>query len=248
MGSAPFNAMRHADRSSPSRRRSARAASAYAKLGPPVTVPRCSDIQRIQSPGDARKSCGGAIARSKPVTIGVIRRPMRPMSWYSGSHETPRSAGPSPAPSTMASMLFSRQRWARTTPFGSSVEPLVNWMMPSASGSSGGRSHARGAPRSSSRPTTGGSPGSTTRNGASCGSTTTTVASAFAIRRRVWRANSSMEPRRIGSGRHTSVAPASQVASIAVTSAREVGPSSATWSPGPMPRAWSAAATPWASS
>ncbi len=81
IGSAPLSAMRHAERSMPSSRRIARAASAYAKFGPAVTVPRYSDIHRIQSAGAARKSCGGAIARSKPVSIGVMSSPMRPMSW-----------------------------------------------------------------------------------------------------------------------------------------------------------------------
>ena len=74
------------------------------------------------------------------------------------------------------------------------------------------------------------------------------MASAFATRRRVASTNSSIEPSRIGSGSIATVAPVSHVAWIAVTSARDVGPSSPTVTPGPAPRAWSAAAIARASS
>ena len=58
----------------------ARAASAYPKFGAQVTVPRKSDIHRSQSAGAARKSVGAPSTRSKPVSIGVIKSPMSPMS------------------------------------------------------------------------------------------------------------------------------------------------------------------------
>ncbi len=78
--------------------------------------------------------------------------------------------------------------------------------------------------------------------GASSGSTSTRETSALAIRVRVCATNSSMEDNRIGSGRTTTVAPASQMAWMAVTSGREVGPSRATCEPGPTPNAWRLAA------
>ena len=53
---------------------------------------------------------------------------------------------------------------------------------------------------------------------------------------------------RIGKGRTIEVSPASQHARTAVTSARLVGPSTATWSPGIKPCDWRAAATAHASS
>ena len=64
---------------------------------------------------------------------------MRPMSWYSGSHETPISD--EPAGSGMSAL--SAAHWAisarcvRATGLGSTVEPLENWMSPSPSGSTG---------------------------------------------------------------------------------------------------------------
>jgi hypothetical protein len=64
----------------------------------------------------------------------------------------------------------------------------------------------------------------------------------------VWATNSGIDPMRIGSGRTTTVAPASHVASMAVTSARDVGPAMATWSPGASPLAWRRAAMARASS
>ena len=76
----------------------------------------------------------------------------------------------------------------------------------------------------------------------------TTVASARSMRRRVWSTNSSIEPSRIGSGRATTAPPASQIACNDVTSARDVGPMTATCDPGSTPRAWSTAAMARASS
>ena len=78
--SAPLSASRQLDRSSAPARRNARAASAYEKLGPAVIVPRYSEIHSSQLDGLARKSCGAPSTNSKPLSIGVIRRPMSPMS------------------------------------------------------------------------------------------------------------------------------------------------------------------------
>src|SRR5690606_12187364 len=85
-------------------------------------------------------------------------------------------------------------------------------------------------------------------NAASSGSTRHRAASAWRTRWRVWATNSSTDDSRIGSGSTTTVAPASQVAWMAVTSSRVVGDSRATWSPGRTPRAWRAAAYPLACS
>ncbi len=79
-------------------------------------------------------------------------------------------------------------------------------------------------------------------NGASSGSTSTSDTSALMMRVLVWATNSSIEESRMGSGSTTTVAPVSQIAWIAVASGREVGPRSATWSPGPTPFAWRLAA------
>ena len=81
MVSAPLSARRQLERSSAPARRSARAASAYEKLGPAVMVPRYSEIHSNQLSGAARKSCGAPNTSSKPFSIGVIKSPMSPMSW-----------------------------------------------------------------------------------------------------------------------------------------------------------------------
>src|SRR4051794_2304958 len=216
-------------------------------------VPRYRDIHCIQLAGAARKSCGAPSTSSKPVSIGVISSPMRPMSWYSGSHDTARSAWVISAPAMIASMLAPTQRSGSITPFGAAVDPLVNWRIASRSGSSGGRAHASAPARAparsrSSSSTIGMSPGGGSRNGASSASTTTTAASAFRILRRVSSTNSSIDPRRIGSGSATTAPPARKMAWTAVTSARVVGPRIPTCTPGPTPRACSAAAMPRASS
>ncbi len=89
----------------------------------------------------------------------------------------------------------------------------------------------RRRPARSSRSTKGGSPGSALRNSASWGSTSTTSQSALRMRARVWATNPSSDAIRIGSGSMTTQAPHSQVAWIAVTSSRVVGPSTATCDP-----------------
>ena len=93
-----------------------------------------------------------------------------------------------------------------------------------------------------------GSGNKSSRKGAISGSTTTSATSAFAMRSCVCCTNSSMEPSRIGRGNATTVAPARNVAWIAVTSGREVGPRMPTCVPGPIPRAWSTVAIARASS
>ncbi len=95
-GSAPDRASVSVDRSRPSIRLSARVASTQAKLGPAVAVPRQSEIHCIQLPGWARKSCGAACTSGTPFVIGMARKPTRPMSWYSGSHDTITSSGAEP--------------------------------------------------------------------------------------------------------------------------------------------------------
>ena len=104
-------------------------ASAYEKLGPAVIVPRYSEIHSSQLDGLARKSCGAPSTSSKPLSIGVISSPMRPMSWYSGNQDTARSSWVIAAAATMASMFAPTQRSGSITPFGAAVEPLVNCRM-----------------------------------------------------------------------------------------------------------------------
>ncbi len=150
-------------------------------------------------------------------------------------------------------MFAVTQRWGSMTPFGAAVLPLVNCRIASESGSSTGRAYASAprvatAARSSSSVTIGGSSGSGVRNASSCASATTTRHSAFAIRTRVCSTKSSMEAIRIGSGSMTTLPPASQVAWMAVTRSRLVGPISPTLLPGSTPRAWSSAAIARASS
>ena len=180
------------------------------------------------------------------MVIGTPSNPMSPMSWYSGSHDATRSCSSSnAAPRRMASMFAVTQRCGSITPLGSAVLPLVNCRIASASGSTVVGANLAASPCSSSR-LVAGIPSGT--NAASWGSTSTIDASALATRRRVASTNSSIDPSRIGSGSMATVAPVSQVAWIAVTSAREVGPRSPTVTPGPAPRAWSAAAMARASS
>ena len=114
------------------------------------------------------------------------------------------------------------------TPLGSDVDPLVNCTIARRAGSGGGITRSSPRPISSEKRARGGSPGAASRNAARSPSINTSVASALATRARVWATNSSKLPRRMGSGRTTTVAPASQVAWIAVTSPRDVGPKRAT--------------------
>src|SRR5205807_630017 len=75
------------------------------------------------------------------------------------------------------------------TPLGSAVEPLVNWRTASEDGSSLGASQAQGSlasPVRSGSSTTGGSPGSGSRNPDSMGSATSRVVSAARTWVRVW--------------------------------------------------------------
>ena len=119
-----------------------------------------------------------------------------------------------------------RQRCGSITPLGSAVDPLVNWRIPSASGSSGGRSHRAASPRSSSRQHDRAGRRARRRGRARGRGRRATSARVGVLDapRASARVNSSIEPSRIGNGRHTSVPPASHVAWIAVTSGRDVGP------------------------
>jgi len=137
-------------------------------------------------------------------------------------------------------------RCGSITPLGRAVDPLVNCSTARLSGSTVGS--AKDAVPSSWRTTKGGSPATGSTNGASSASRTSRSASALRTRVRVWDTNSSMEDMRIGNGSTTAVAPASHVAWMAVTRARLVGASRATWAPTPMPRLCRAPAMPQASS
>ena len=163
-GSAPLSASVRRERSRPESRirPSARVASTQAKFGPAVPVPPWSLIHCIHAPGLAMKSCGAAWTSWVPVVIGMARKPTRPMSWYSGSHETITSSTHIPPAWHEASRLAVSTRSGIITPFGSLVEPLVYCRMTRRSGSCAGISK-RSAPGESARIASsemiGGSPG-----------------------------------------------------------------------------------------
>ena len=137
------------------------------------------------------KSVGAPSTSGVPVVTGRVNSPTRPMSWYSGSHDTSTSSsGSSDVAWAMASRLAPTVRCGSITPFGSDVDPLVNCRIARRSGSSAGRSHASAPARpgpgcTASQPSIGGSPGSGSMNGASSGSTSTSDTSALVIRTRV---------------------------------------------------------------
>ena len=247
-GSAPDSRTSTFDRSSgSSARRSARAPSAYEKLGPAVTVPPNSDSQRNHRSGRARKSWGAPWTSEQPPVIGTHSSPISPMSWYSGSHDTTVSSGVIDAAAQAPSRLWQMLRCRSITPFGSDVEPDVNCRSASASGSSAGRCQSSAptpsSPHRTSSSTNGGPPGSGATRAASSGSTSTSRESDCASRCRVWATNRSSDAIRMGSGSVTRTAPASHTPWTAATRLRVVGPSSATWSPGTTPSACSRAAT-----
>ena len=68
--------------------RAARSRAPTRSSARPWPCRRQSLIHCIQLPGWARKSCGAACTSCTPVVIGIDRNPTRPMSWYSGSHDT----------------------------------------------------------------------------------------------------------------------------------------------------------------
>ena len=89
------------------------------------------------------KSVGAPSTSGVPVVTDRLNRPTRPMSWYSGSHDTSTSSSGSRAVAcAMASRLAPTVRCGSITPFGSEVDPLVNWRIAKRSRSSGGRSQA----------------------------------------------------------------------------------------------------------
>ncbi len=141
-GSAPDSASVSDDRSRSFARRSALVASTQAKFGPAVAVPWNAEIHSIQWPGWAMKSCGAACTSSTPFVIGSARNPTRPMSWYSGSHDTITSSDVIEPAWQHASMLADSTRSGIITPFGSLVEPLVYCRITSRSGSGVGSSRA----------------------------------------------------------------------------------------------------------
>ena len=102
-----------------------------------------------------------ASTRSKPVGIGVISSPMSPMSWYSGSHETPTSSSSEDArPRRSRRCSSTTQRCGSITPFGSRGGParelqdrervgVVGGPLPAPAAS---RPRARRGARSAGRP------------------------------------------------------------------------------------------------
>src|SRR4029079_19156020 len=81
---------------------------------------------------------GAACTSWQPAVIGIDKNPTRPMSWYSGSHETITSWSPISAASQQASMLAASTRSGIITPLGSLVDPLVYCKITNRSGSCGG--------------------------------------------------------------------------------------------------------------
>ena len=73
------------------------------------------------------KSCGAPMTTSTPVDSGSMANPTRPMSWYSGSHDTITSVSTSSSVAiAIASRLAQIVRFGSMTPLGSAVDPLVN--------------------------------------------------------------------------------------------------------------------------
>ena len=195
------------------------------------------------------KSCGAPSTRACRWLIGRVSRPTRPMSWYSGSHDTSTSSsGSSDVAWAMASRLAPTVRCGSITPFGSDGRPagelqdrqpvgVVGGTLPRV-GAGAARARLHGVQLDHRRVA-----GSRLDERGQVGvdehqrdvgvgdahaglvrrtPRSTTAASAAAARRR--------SP------------PLSQIAWMAVTSGRVVGPRRATWSPGPTPSAWRLAA------
>ena len=251
IGSAPLSASRHARQvetveasqgSSRERVREVRPAGDRAARTPTSTA--SSRPARRGSPAARRARGRTRWSSASPSS------PMSPMSWYSGSHETTSSDSVSASTASTIGVdvrgeAVVRQHHAlrvRGRPARELQDPERVGVVGRALAAAGRRRAARRAARSAGRRARG------SRNGASCGSTTTTCASALDDAPAGLRDELLDRASRIGRGRHTTVAPASQVAWIAVTNGRVVGPSRATWPPGPTPRAWRAAAMPRASS
>jgi hypothetical protein len=130
MGSAPQPTTRKQLRSSFSARRwfIRLAARPNAKLGANVMVPRCLWMVSIHVLGPFTKLSVGMKTTGTSVRSGATTKPMRPMSWYSGSQLTPLSRSPFEAsPSTMIALALAiRLAWVTITPLGSDVDPDVN--------------------------------------------------------------------------------------------------------------------------
>ena len=233
IGSAPLSASRQAARSRSPLRRSARAASAYEKLGPPVTVQPNVDIQSSQRPG-----CGEEVLRAgeHEVDAGGHRHAEQPDEAHVVVQRQPRRDARRGRRRTrrrarIASMFAVTHRCGSITPLGSAVLPLVNCRIASDSGSTVGAAKRAGVADQLVEHRDGESRRARSRRAE--GRRARSRRRRSRTRRRVASTNSSIEPSRIGSGSIATVAPVSHVAWIAVTSARDVGPSSPTVDAGP---------------
>ena len=209
-------------------RRSARAASTHEKFGPAVPCRGRSRSTPSSGPGWARKSCGAAARGRARSVIGMASIPTRPMSWYSGSHDTITSSSASiPAARRWRRGWRPRTRSGIITPLGSDVDPLVYCRIDSRSGSGVGELEARRRPgcpapgctdaerrRWAGRPATGLVEGGQLRR-RSAGAWRRRGGSGHGSARRTPRC----EPIRMGSGSTIDAAPASQHPWMAVTSA-----------------------------
>ena len=186
-------------------------------------VPRNSEIHSSQHAGRARKSCGRAEHELEAVEH---RRHQQPDETHVVVQRQPRhgavGVGELARRAMMASMFAPTQRSGSITPFGRRGRPARELQDGEAVGVVGrafpcrgaDRAHPRRRARRAAPPRRRSGGGS--RNGARSRSTTTSAASALAMRRRVCSTNSSIEPRRIGSGSATTVPPARQIAWMAV--------------------------------
>jgi hypothetical protein len=93
-------------------------------FGAAVRVARPSDIHCSHPNGDAENAVVGACQSSAPPSAWVSKK-VNPMSWYSGNHEQPVSAGETPtraiSPRTLASTASGDSAAVRGVP----VEPAV---------------------------------------------------------------------------------------------------------------------------
>src|SRR6266404_737645 len=100
-------------------------------------VARLREIARSQMAGRARNSSGGMRVMGPGRTTASSRHPISPMSWYSGSQETPPCASSRGMMLSMAAAFASTLACVSDTGLGSTVVPLENWIRRRSSGRDG---------------------------------------------------------------------------------------------------------------
>ena len=139
--SAPTSMVRSDERSaSPPRRRHRRVTSSSANGGAIATVTPSSSRRPSQRPGLRRKLSVGHWWSVPPMKSALITVPIRPMSWKSGSHDSPTSASVSSHCSPDRPRRFASTAACEITmPFGWPVVPDDGWMNAIGVDRAGGR-------------------------------------------------------------------------------------------------------------